>query len=67
MTDEQVEETIEALEVYAHEIAKRMGLDTVTFRYGYFLYLIETIVKSLPPESQAQFSLEVEELINAAK
>ena len=63
MTKQQIEETIESLEKHAEKIAKKMGLDTATFRYGYFLYLIERVVKSLPSDAQAQFKHRVEELI----
>lgn len=67
MTNEQIEETVDALQEHATKIAKKMGLDTATFRYGYFIYLIETVVKSMPSDAQAQFTHRVEELIDVAQ
>ena len=67
MTNEQIEQVVDSLQDHADKIGKRMGLDTASFRYGYFVYLIETVVKSLPSDAQAQFAHRVEELIDVAK
>jgi cytosine/adenosine deaminase-related metal-dependent hydrolase len=68
MTYEQIENILDQLHTHVADRAASYGIaDSAAFKGGYFAMVIETVLKSLSEDAQAQFKHLVEELINAGK